>query len=207
MWHICVLNDVTAPSSGISTALADVRVVRDLLRDVVDDLRATVAVEVRVEREVRPGMAGVFVVLASSLKSRVAVWAWKERWCLFVYAEGAKARAFPIRSECASQLCPANPGRWRHRPSCRCLSWAFDAWVKFISSQVHLQLFCSPRATMFQTASRRIAATALRRAESINVAQIEANYKVGLNVSRAQGVGQRGLLDGTSIQLPVAPIG
>ncbi|KAF2276528.1 PALP-domain-containing protein [Westerdykella ornata] len=46
---------------------------------------------------------------------------------------------------------------------------------------------------MFRTASRRFAATVWRSAE--HLAQIEAAYQTGINVSKAQGVGQRGFID------------
>jgi hypothetical protein len=119
---------------------------------------------------------------------------------LFVYEAKARAccphRPPPTR---VSQACPANPiavdgDIGRHvivRPP-QCLRNGSCAIPP------------SSPLVMFQTASRRLAGTAMRRAESINLAQIEAAYKVGLNVSRAQGVGQRGLLDGTATNPPVA---
>lgn len=47
---------------------------------------------------------------------------------------------------------------------------------------------------MFRTVSRRFAASAWKSAESL--AQIEAAYQTGINVSKAQGIASRGLLDG-----------
>lgn len=48
---------------------------------------------------------------------------------------------------------------------------------------------------MFRTASRSFAVSAWRSAESLS--QLEAAYQTGINVSKAQGVGQRGFIDGT----------
>ncbi|KAF2743207.1 PALP-domain-containing protein [Sporormia fimetaria CBS 119925] len=46
---------------------------------------------------------------------------------------------------------------------------------------------------MFRTASRRFTASLWRSADSL--AQIEASYQHGINVSKAQGIAQRGLVD------------
>jgi hypothetical protein len=47
---------------------------------------------------------------------------------------------------------------------------------------------------MFRTVARSFAATALRSAESIS--QIEAAQQTAINISKAQGIGQRGFIDG-----------
>jgi len=56
--------------------------------------------------------------------------------------------------------------------------------------------FCFPPqpTTMFRTPIRRFAATAWRAAES--VAEIDAAQQYRINVSKAQGICQRGLIDG-----------
>jgi len=48
---------------------------------------------------------------------------------------------------------------------------------------------------MFRTAARSFAASAWRSAESLS--QIEAAHHTAINISKAQGIGQRGFLDGT----------
>lgn len=50
------------------------------------------------------------------------------------------------------------------------------------------------RAIMFRTAARSFAASAWRNAESFS--QLEAAHQTAINISKAQGVGQRGFLDG-----------
>lgn len=47
---------------------------------------------------------------------------------------------------------------------------------------------------MFRTAPRRFAASLYRSAESLS--QLEASYQTGINISKAQGIGQRGFIDG-----------
>jgi cysteine synthase A len=47
---------------------------------------------------------------------------------------------------------------------------------------------------MFRTAARSFAASAWRSAESIS--QLEAANQTAINISKAQGIGQRGFLDG-----------
>lgn len=62
IWQICPRRDVSGPSSGTSTACAEVRAEADPLdlRVAADDFRATVALEERVERaDARPGMVEV----------------------------------------------------------------------------------------------------------------------------------------------------
>jgi hypothetical protein len=61
--------------------------------------------------------------------------------------------------------------------------------VKFEASS--LQHFS---AKMFRTAARGFAASAWRTAESIG--QIEAAQQTAINISKAQGIGQRGFIDG-----------
>ena len=48
--------------------------------------------------------------------------------------------------------------------------------------------------TMFRTAARSFATSARRGAESIG--SVEAAQQTALNISKAQGIGQRGFLDG-----------
>lgn len=48
---------------------------------------------------------------------------------------------------------------------------------------------------MLRTAPRRFAASLWRSAESLS--QIEASYQTGINISKAQGIGHRGFIDGT----------
>jgi cysteine synthase A len=53
---------------------------------------------------------------------------------------------------------------------------------------------------MFRTAVRQFAWTARRAAgtvEKLSVAEIDAAYRHGIDISKAQGVAKRGLVDGT----------
>jgi hypothetical protein len=50
---------------------------------------------------------------------------------------------------------------------------------------------------MFSTAARRFGASAWRSAESIGQIETEAARQTAINISKAQGVGQRGFIDGT----------
>lgn len=106
-------------------------------------------------------------------------WWWSSQ-CLFTRKE---RKHVPARSDTRVRSAPR---------ACQAGSRATSAGPSLLPLD---RLLPQPSA-MFQTASRRLAATAMRRAESINIAHIEASYKVGLSVSRAQGEGQRGLLDG-----------
>jgi len=47
---------------------------------------------------------------------------------------------------------------------------------------------------MFRTAARSFAVSALRRPESVS--QFEAAHQTAIDISKAQGVGQRGFIDG-----------
>ena len=48
---------------------------------------------------------------------------------------------------------------------------------------------------MFRTAPRRFAASLGRSADALS--QLEASYQTGINISKAQGIGHRGFIDGT----------
>ena len=58
---------------------------------------------------------------------------------------------------------------------------------------------------MFRTGVRRFAATAWRATE--NLSKIEAGYQHGIEVSRAQGIAKRGLVDGSYSMRSVTIIG
>ena len=52
---------------------------------------------------------------------------------------------------------------------------------------------------MFRTAVRQFAATALRAAgtvQEMTMAEIESSFSQGINISKAQGIARRGLIDG-----------
>jgi len=53
---------------------------------------------------------------------------------------------------------------------------------------------------MFRTAARSFAASAWRNAESLS--QIEAAHQTAINISKAQGIGQRGFIDGIMLIPP-----
>ena len=56
---------------------------------------------------------------------------------------------------------------------------------------------------MFRTAVRQFAWTARRAAgtvEKLSIAQIDAAYRHGIEVSQAQGVASRGLVDGIVLE-------
>jgi cysteine synthase A len=52
---------------------------------------------------------------------------------------------------------------------------------------------------MFRTAARQFAASARRSAEAVS---FEANHQTAIGISKAQGISQRGLLDGMSMSIP-----
>jgi cysteine synthase len=54
---------------------------------------------------------------------------------------------------------------------------------------------------MFRTAVRSFAVSAWRNAESFS--QLEAAHQTAINISKAQGVAQRGLLDGNISDNPL----
>ena len=58
---------------------------------------------------------------------------------------------------------------------------------------------------MFRTGVRRLAATAWRATESLS--KIEAGYQHGIEVSKAQGIAKRGLVDGRYSMYSVTLIG
>ncbi len=82
-------------------------------------------------------------------------------------------------------------------------------WIGLVSEHGELlqlscfiETFCSsefPSIIMFRTASRRFAASAWRSIESAS--QLEAAHQTAINISKAQGVGQRGFLDGITPQI------
>ena len=52
---------------------------------------------------------------------------------------------------------------------------------------------------MFRTAVHRFAATALRAAgtvQEMTMAEIESSFRQGIDISKAQGIARRGLVDG-----------
>lgn len=49
---------------------------------------------------------------------------------------------------------------------------------------------------MFRTAARQFAASARRTADAVS---FEANHQTSIGISKAQGIGQRGFLDGAYI--------
>jgi hypothetical protein len=58
-----------------------------------------------------------------------------------------------------------------------------------------LHLLSLPQLTMFRTAARSFAASAWRRSDSILSAEAR---QTAVNISQAQGIGQRGFLDGNN---------
>ena len=55
---------------------------------------------------------------------------------------------------------------------------------------------------MFRTAVRRFASTTLRAAgmvREMTMAEIESSFRQGIDISKAQGIARRGLLDGNNL--------
>lgn len=95
--------------------------------------------------------------------------------------------------------------RWRHPELHHLQSTAACsiAQILTILTLSILRCFHTPH-NMFRTAARSFAATALRSAESPS--QVEALKQTAINISKAQGVGQRGFIDGTSFSPHCPPV-
>lgn len=74
----------------------------------------------------------------------------------------------------------------------------------YIIARVPLSV-TSIQDTMFRTAARSFATTAWRSAETLG--QIEAAQQTAISISKAQGIGQRGFLDGNTLGHTTPQIG
>jgi hypothetical protein len=91
---------------------------------------------------------------------------------------------------------PPAPGPWRHRgPSailCSIISFVALSPCRLVAAKLEFPLL----RDMFRTAARGFAASAWRSAESIGQIQSDAVHQTAVNISKAQGIGQRGFIDG-----------
>jgi hypothetical protein len=186
---IWVRSDVSGPSSGISTAFEDWRAeeARVDLSVPVLDLRVTDVDGVRVDRaDGRPGMLCSWLAAPMSLSGVGFEASWIEIvdvWvAVYVRSKMGKAAAGKTTRE------DRDVTRLRH-PQLHHLRY-----VNFLLPSI-VDCALSPH-NMFRTVARSFAATALRSAESIS--QIEAAQQTAINISKAQGIGQRGFIDGNN---------
>lgn len=206
IWHICVRRSVSGPSSGTSTAYADVRAEADPRVDLsvaVDDLRDTVVFEERAVRvEVRPGIVWIYV-------NESLVYSWCIAGAVKPLNDGVVVDFFPKAASATPKRKHVQHGSMtilRHRRNCTLIRRGISQLAKLKSTKLHTS-FPQPSLyiqTMFRTASRSFTASIWRSAE--NLSQLEASYATGINISKAQGVGQRGFIDGThTIPPPQTP--